>query len=100
MLPALADAWCPSSVLRGASCARNALVVRHCQAQMVLVPLPQLAAVIGVGVAAVSFRQFQKSEEEAQKFATMKWAETPESEEGDGCVLLGEEAAPDGYVHS
>ena len=75
------------------------LAVRHARAptpQMQL-GLPSVGLVAGVGLAAAAIRGVIKSEEEAEKFAKIKWeGDAGEQDDDDACVLLGEEDSPDG----
>eukprot|EP00966_Prymnesium_polylepis_P192952 4472295-Prymnesium_polylepis.1 len=60
--------------------------------------LPAVPMALGVGLAVASFRQILKAEEDADRFAAMSWYDASDGD-GDGCVLLGEEAAEDGCAN-
>lgn len=61
-----------------------------------VLPVPPMKLMVGVGLAVASIRQIFKAEDDAERFATMSWAEPLDSDEDEACVLLGEEDAPDG----
>ena len=62
-----------------------------------MLPIPPLPAIAGLGVAAAYILQILNNEKQAKRFSTMQWAEASNSQEGDGCVLIGVEDSSDGY---
>ena len=50
----------------------------------------------GIALGVISILGISKNRSEREKFLSMTWFDPPEDDDADGCVLIGEEAAPDG----
>jgi len=62
---------------------------------MMAVPLVPGIAVASLAVAG-ALRQRKQAREQEEAFYSMQWTAPPDTDSGEACVLIGEEAATDG----
>jgi hypothetical protein len=60
--------------------------------------VPAVPAVASVATAAYALLRARRVHNEEKAFFSMDWKDIPEDDDGEGCMMLGEETVPNGKV--